>query len=358
MPLLVAWIAWAIATPDPMAQAIAIENADPKAAIALLSPLADSAAEPNAARADYERARITDTLLHDPKAAAQLYRAHLSNYPSSPYLSMARSRADYLAANMGECPEALAEFEAVAEAWGRHASADLVPRMEHAALSCPTSPIRDRALFWLSSQRVSAGDSAGGVHWLEVLIAGSSAPKDVHRAELQIAVIESRARHYARALEIERRYLDSADPLARELARNQLESTLDAQLYDRLFALGLSLIAALFLGLLFGVRRRRAALRPLPFEVKLYLPIAALLSALTLAEDRRVGLAVLGIVISGGILAVLNGAYLRSAHPRGPWRLLYLGAVGGAAISLGFCAVHLAHLTDLVITTLTQGADR
>ena len=255
-------------------------------------------------------------------------------------------------------PQALAEFESVAEAWGRHPSPELVPRMAKVAMDYPTSPIRTRALFWLSNERQANRDPAGAIHWLDQIRAGNPPPKDAHRADLQIALIEQRAGQYAQALEIEERYLDSDDPLARELARSQKDMALNARLYGRLYVLGLSLIGLLAAGLSFGVWRRKAALRPWPWELKFYLPIALLFTGLTFVKDHKVGFAVLGIVLGGSLLALLNGAYLRVARPTGPWRMLYLGAVGGAAASLAFCAVHGANLTDLVLTTIEQGADR
>ena len=230
--------------------------------------------------------------------------------------------------------------------------------MERVALDFPRSPIRARALFWLANARYGQGDIPGAIHWLEVLLAGSPKPAEANRAALQKALFEERFGHYAIAIAIDRRFLDSDDPLARELARGQLRSALANRWYASLYLAGLCLLGTLAVGLTAGIVHLRAPLRPLPWEVKLFLPIAGLLALVTLLEDRRVGLAVTGIAAGGALLSVLNGAYLRRVRPRGAWRLTNHGAKVGAAKSLAFCAVHGARLTDLVVTTLQQGADR
>jgi expansin (peptidoglycan-binding protein) len=68
--------------------------------------------------------------------------------------------------------------------------------------------------------------------------------------------------------------------------------------------------------------------------------------------------AVLIIAGGGGILAALSGAYLRVASPRGLLRWLHLFAAVAAAASLAFCAVQALDLTQLVVDTIEQGADR
>lgn len=341
---------------DSLAEAIALEDRDPPGALALLATVPQN--DPLAARAAYESARITDALLRDLPAAAELYERYQEAHPTSPYASLAAARATYLRNNMGDSPLALAEFEAVTEGWGRHPDPTLISRMERLVFAFPTSPIRVRALFWLCNQRLGHGDADGALRWLTVLLAGQPPSSDAHRAELQVALIEKQRGRYAQAIAIDEHYLDSPDPLAHELAQVQLDAALSGRLYDRLFVAGLALLGLLLVSLAWQAFRHHAPLWPLPFEVQLFLPIATLLALVTFVEDHRVGLAVLGIAGGGSLLATLNGAYLRCSRPRGAWRLAYLGAMGGAAVSLGFCAIHGANLTDLVVTTLTQGADR
>jgi TolA-binding protein len=344
------------ATGDPLAPILDLAAQDPRGAVAALAEV--PAGAPQADRADYEAARITDRQLRDLVTAEKRYRQHARLFPQSPFTAGALARADYLRDNAGDDPQALAEFEAVADAWGERASPALEQRMAQVALQHPRSPVHARALFWLARVRLGAGDETGAIRWLDAVVAAHPGGADSRLAELQEADAFRRSGHYARALAIDRRFIESDDPLARELARGQLESTLMARREAILNALCLGLLVATTLGLGLGLWRRHAPLWPVAWEVKLSAPITGLFGLITLIQNRRVGAAVLDIAFGGAVLAQLNGAYLRRVTPRGIWRFAYLAALSGSALSLGYCAVQANHLTELVLTTLKQGADR
>ena len=84
-------------------------------------------------------------------------------------------------------------------------------------------------------------------------------------------------------------------------------------------------------------------------------PTGPLLRAELAAEARCLSSAVFG---GGLLLATLQGAYLRTAAPQGVRRIVHLLAAAAAATSLAYCAVYAVGLTDLVVTTIEQGADR
>ncbi len=305
----------------------------------------------------YEQARITDEDLKDPIGASRLYAAYVAAFPRGPYAGLARDRADYIARN-GRPPEALAEYEDVLRAFSRGDLGGSLARMETLAEKYPGFPLRARACFWIANVLRQQERYDEAEHWLGVIVQGAPGSRDAHRAELAIAQLESGRDHFAAALAIDRRFLDSPDPLARELARNQLEFTLEARTFRRLFWLGLLVAGGLLVGLAVGIVRRRARLLPLPFELRLYGPIAVLFSLLTVYESRRVGGAVSAIFASGALLLLLNGAYLRAAAVRGLRRWLHLLAAAGAAAGIAYCVVYSTNLTELVVDTIEQGADR
>lgn len=343
----------------PLEAALGLERSgEPREAIAALGAIAVDPGSPMAGRVLYERARLTDEWLDDPLGAAHLYDGYLTAFPTGPYARSARDRRDYLVKNSAGAPAALAEFQDLLRDFPRLPAEVAVARMEALVQRYPSFPLRPRACFWLASVLRQRREFGRAERWLGLVVSDYPGTTDARRAELAIADIEAGQQRFGAALAVYHKYEDSADPLARELARSQLGFTLAARAYLWLYRGGLAFLALLTGGLLLGIRRRKARLRPWPWEARLFFPIAGLLAALTVFEDRKVGLAVVAIALGGGLLLVLQGAYLRVASPRGLRRILQLAASAVAAASLAYCAVYRVNLTALVVTTIEQGADR
>ncbi|MHB8420980.1 MAG: tetratricopeptide repeat protein [Myxococcales bacterium] len=345
--------------PPGVAGALALEReGKPREALAAL---AAAHAEPGSALAGrilYERARLTDEHLRDPLAAAKLYGDYVAAFPTGAYAKLAADRQAYLLRNGGPAPEALADYEDVLRDFARSPGGDLVARMGQVIDRFPTFPLRDHACFWLANVLRQKGDYAGAAHWLGVIVRDDPGSDDARRAELGLAQDLVAQNDFAAGIAAVQRYVDSDDPLARELARSQLAIARERRLWYWLFRGGLAVISGFGLALAAGIFRRRAPLRPFPFEVRLFAPVAALLILLTFAANRKVGVAVAIIAGGGVVLTALQGAYLRAASPRGLRRWLTVLVGAAAAASLGFCAINACGLTDLVVETLTQGADR
>ena len=306
----------------------------------------------------YERARITDEDLEDPVAAGKLYGDYVSVFPQGPYAKLADDRRRFLERNGSPSPQALAEYEDVLKTFSHAPAGQAAARMVHVVETYPAFPLRTRACFWLANLARQHKDYEEATRWLKLIVHDYPDSSEAHRAELAIAQDDVAQSHFVAGIAGMERYLDSKDPLARELARAQLGFAIEHRDWYYLFRGGLAVLGLWLAALVLGIVRRRAPLLPLPFEVRVFLPVVVFIGALAFYENRKVGVAVLLIAGGGGLLATLSGAYLRVASPQGLLRWLHLLAAAAAAASLAFCAVQALNLTDLVVTTIEQGADR
>jgi len=327
-------------------------------ALAALASAHEPPGSASSGRVLYERARITDEHLRDPLSAAKLYGDYVAAFPQGPYARLSADRQQYLVRNGTPAPQALAEYEAILGEFARHPSAQLVPRMSQVIDRYPAFPLRPRACFWLANILRQRQDFDGAAHWLGVVLHDYPGTGDAHRADISLAQDAVSQHQFAAAMSTFERYVDSDDPLARELARAQLRVARNLRLWFWLFRGGLVLLGGWLAALTLGILRRHAPFWPLPFEARLFGPIAVVMALLTFVESRRVGVAVSIIAGGGVLLATLQGVYLRASAPRGLRRLVHVLVSAGAAASLAFCAIDACGLTDLVITTIEQGADR
>ena len=344
--------------PSPLDAALALEHQGQyKAALEALAAPAE-AGVPMAGRLLYERARITDDDLEDPVAAGKLYADYVAAFPQGPYAKLADDRRRYLERNGTPSPQALAEYEDVLKTFAHVSAERAAERMAQVVEKYPAFPLRARACFWLANLGRQRKDYDEAARWLRRIVADYPDSTEAHRADLALAQDQVAQHYFVAGIAGMQRYVDSSDPLAREIARAQLGFAYERRTWYYLFRGGLAVIGLWAAALVVGIVRRRAPLFPLPFEVRLFLPMAVFIGLLAVYENRRVGVAVLIIAGGGAILAALSGAYLRVASPRGLLRWLHLFASVAAAASLAFCAVQALDLTELVVTTIEQGADR
>jgi tetratricopeptide (TPR) repeat protein len=311
-----------------------------------------------AGRLLYERARITDDDLEDPLAARKLYGDYLAAFPKGPYAKLADDRRRFIETNGTPSPQALSEYEDVLKTFSHVSFEQSSARMAHIVAAYPAFPLRFRACFWLANLWRQHKNYDEASRWLRLIVHDYPDSPEAHRADLAIAQDDIAQDHFVLGIAEMRRYVDSPDPLAREIGRAQLGFAIEHRDWYYLFRGGLAAIALWLGALVLGIVRQRAPLFPLPFEVRIFVPVAVFIGVLAFYENRRVGVAVLIIAGGGGLLAALSGAYLRVASPRGVLRWLHLLAAAAAAASLAFCAVQALNLTQLVVDTIEQGADR
>ncbi len=352
-------LAQAPPVPAGVAAALALDRrGKPREALAELPPPPEGTDPAVASRILYERARLTDEHLRDPLGAARLYGDYLVAFPQGPYARLAEDRKSYLIRNGTPAPEALAEYDDILRDFSRRPVDEMAGRMARLIEGFPAFPLRARACFWLANILRQQGDFAGAARWLGVVVHDYPGTGDERRAHIALAQDQVAQNHFAAGIAGLQRYVDSDDPLARELARAQVEGARQRRVWYWLFRGGIALTSTWLVVLLLGLWRRRARLLPLPFEARLFGPVAAVMVALSMFENRRAGVAVLIILGGGFLFAALQGAYLRAATPRGLRRLLPIVVSAGVAASLAFCAIDACGLTDLVVATITQGADR
>lgn len=345
--------------PGPVGAALDLEQQGKAAeAVALLAGVSAKPGDALAGRALYEQARIVDEHFRDPLRAATLYGAYVAAYPAGPYAHLSADRRDYLIKNATPAPEAFAEFEDILRELPRLPEDQAIARMAAVVEKYPRFPLRARACFWLANADRQRGDWDGAARWLAVIVRDEPDSPDAHRAEITLGQNLVAQHRFAEAIALFARYLDSADPLARELARSQIFFARERRRWYWLFCGGVALLLGWLLGLAAALWRRRVPLRPFPFEAKLFAPVAAVIVALTVFENRKVGAAVAAICAAGLLFTVLNGAYLRAATGRGVARWAHVLVAAAASASLAFCAIQAFGLTELVVDTIEQGADR
>ena len=103
----------------------------------------------------------------------------------------------------------------------------------------------------------------------------------------------------------------------------------------------------------------RGALLPIPLELKIYLPVALLLSGASFLERRPIAIATAAIAFGGGVIIWLSGAATKRRLITGslsiPHRLLRALAIATAIGALCYATLHATHLTRLVVDTLRNG---
>lgn len=215
-------------------------------------------------------------------------------------------------------------------------------------------PQRDRAEFWIGSAQLAAGDGAAARLWFGRV--GRDYPGSVweERSWIGLGDAAARERDYGAALGWYGRAGTAGDPAVRELSRLDAGQARLLQRRQRL-AFGAGSLAALIAAFFaWSILRARGALRPLPAETRIVLPVLAVLALLSLRLDPAPRLAILEVCAGGALLSLLSGLRLRAARPvRLVHALLALTALGCVA----YVAVYRGDLVGLVQETFRAGPE-
>ena len=213
---------------------------------------------------------------------------------------------------------------------------------------------RARAEYWIGSAQLAAGDGDAARLWFGRL--GRDYPGSVweERGWVGLGDASARERDYQTALRWYDRAEAAGDAAVRELSRIDAGQARLLQLRQRLAFLAGALATSIAAFFCWSILRARGAVRPLPAETHIVLPVLAVLSLLSLRVDPAPRLAILELCAGGAVLSLLSGMRLRAAHPaRLPHTLLALLALGCVA----YVAVYRGDLVGMVQETFRAGPE-
>ena len=213
---------------------------------------------------------------------------------------------------------------------------------------------RARAEYWIGSAQLAAGDGGGARAWFGRL--SRDYPDSIweERGWIGLGDAAARERDYGTALSWYGRAATAVDPAVRELSGIDGGQARLLRLRQRIAwcagALA-TLIAGFFAG---SILRARGAVRPLPAETHIVLPVLAVLAVLSLRVDPAPRVAILELCAGGAVLSLLSGMRLRAVRPaRLPHTLLALAALGCVA----YLAVYRGDLIGMVEETFRAGPE-
>jgi hypothetical protein len=222
----------------------------------------------------------------------------------------------------------------------------------------PGDPRAARGLLWMSQLRSMDGreDLVGPL--LERVIRDFPESEWRVRAETRLADLHLSRREFGAAIEIYDRLAASASPLGGYLGRLGAARARSEQVRFYVF---LTLAAALLLAALSRLWLTRRAggkiLWPIPEEVLIGLPLAAIVLIISSTHPAEEGRAVATIALGGMVLLWVNAVYFRARPPRRGRAVLegIWGVLQGAALL--YCAIVANGLWSRLIDTLITGND-
>jgi hypothetical protein len=216
---------------------------------------------------------------------------------------------------------------------------------------------RDRAEYWIGSARLAASDRDGARLWFARLARDYPGSVWEERSWIGLGDAAAQERDYGAALAWYRRAADAGDAAVRELSRiDQAQTLLLRRRQRAAWAAGAValLIASFFAASAF---RARAALRPLPAETRIVLPVLAVLALLSTRVDPAPRLAILELCAGGALLSLLSGLRLRSVRPKSAARLAHAALALAALSCIAYVAVYEGDLIGMVQETFRAGPE-
>jgi hypothetical protein len=216
---------------------------------------------------------------------------------------------------------------------------------------------RDRAEYWIGSARLAAGDRDGARLWFARVARDYPGSVWDERSWLGMGDAAVQERDYRGALIWYRKAATAGDAAVRELSRIDSQQALVLRGRQRIaWAAG---ALALIIGAFFAATalRARAALRPLPAETHIVLPVLAVLALLSVRVDPAPRLAILELCAGGALLSLLSGLRLRALRLRGTARALHAGLALLALFCIAYVAVYRGDLVGMVQETFRAGPE-
>lgn len=216
---------------------------------------------------------------------------------------------------------------------------------------------RDRAEYWIGSARLAAGDLDGARLWFGRLARDYPGSVWEERSWLGLGDAGAQERDYGTALGWYGRAATAGDAAVRELSRIDGRQTMVLRRRQRVAwgAGALALCIAAFFAA--SSWKARAAVRPLPAETHIVLPVLAVLALLSVRVDPAPRLAILELCAGGAALTLLSGIRLRALRPRPPARLLHAALALAALCCIAYVAVYRGDLVGMVQETFRAGPE-
>jgi TolA-binding protein len=311
----------------------------------------------------FEAAQLAENDGVDPQAARTLYERLVSTWPEHRLRPAADARLAFLARNLASGDARLATYEELLAHPDHTASglADGIARMEALLEDCRGGcTFEDQARYWLGNRFDEAGAPFAALASYQAVIDG----------EPSSPVVPAAVRAQAELL-LREGQLDAAASRYRALvayggdwpaASAEGLGLVRGARVRRAVVWAAGVYVILFVALhLFWMERRRAWPRPVPFELKVYLVPAVLLTLLAaFAGQPGVLAATLAIAAGGALIIFASGALdaQRTQTERWARRLLRAATVAAAVVSLAVVSIDAAGLGTMMLNTLEHGAER
>jgi hypothetical protein len=230
--------------------------------------------------------------------------------------------------------------------------------MERLLAAHPDFALAGAAELWLARGELAAGrytEAARRFAAIERAAPTGDAAREAKKGRADAALAAGRP------LEARRLYRALADdsPTGAEMARAGIAAADRALARSALF-FGALLYLAAFLAL--AARTAAGRLARAPFELKVYLPVAALFAAAACARGGAIAVATSSIAAGGALIiwtAAAAGVVRLERAPLHPAaRAGHAAAIALAALALFYAALHATGLVDVVVETLRYGPDR
>ncbi|HEY3359462.1 MAG TPA: tetratricopeptide repeat protein [Polyangia bacterium] len=310
-----------------------------------------------------QAAQLAEERLGEPARALALYRTILERYPNRRASRRAEVRARFLEQALRSGAAPLAEYQQIVGGFGSRPKDESIRRMQALLARTPGFALADRAAYWIGSvylQQRRFDEALAAFAAVEARYPASEWAQRARKARGDILAERGDLTGARRAYESIMRDGDpsfaatgafAAARVTTELWRARLAR---AGLWVALLALALALVA---------LRRVGRGLLAIPVEVKLYVPAAALFTALAWRDNPALGRALLELVAVVAVGLHLLGHLAReaAAQPRRRrWRrglalglgvVLFVGAVG-------FRAVYRSGLMSMALETVRNGVER
>jgi hypothetical protein len=254
----------------------------------------------------------------------------------------------------------LAEYQQILAGFPTRPSAESARRMEALVAAYPDFALADRALLWLADLAAREGradEAERRYREVEQRFPDGEAWARARAGRADLAL----ARHRPlRARALYRALVDGAHRVPPEVAaraRAGLEACAAALRGLAAFAIALAYLAALDAA---RVPAARPLERRLPFELRFYLPIAALFVAGAVSAGRAIAWATLLIAVGGAL--VLGATALAASRAPAPLptrkRLLMAATTALAVGAVVYVAVFATGLGDVLVETVRSGPER
>jgi len=332
---------------------------DARASEAFERLAADHPDDEYAADALMEAAQLNEEKLAHPDRAADLYARLVERYPSNRLSLRARARRDFLRRSLSTGAAPLAEYQDILLRYGTRAPSESAARMEKLLAAHPDFALAEQARLWLARAALRErrfDEAARRFAEVAARAPSSEAGREARKGMADAALAAGHRREARRLYLALAADVDRATAEAGRLGAREAERALVAYGF---FVAALAYLALFLAACAWQARRRLAHA---PFELKFYLPVAALFVLAAATENRAIGVATAAIAAGGALVVWFGGAATAARLARGPLpvvaRLLRAAATALAVGAVAFATVHATSLADLVVETMRNGPDK